>query len=81
MAQGPMPAKGAHRPFDWIGFSLISVTFFCLTYVLTQGSRWDWFEEPRILWLTVIVAAPVLVAIKIGFARYAKARIASAHEG
>ena len=48
------------RPFDWIGFSLISVTLFCFTYVFSQGSRWDWFEEPRILWLTVIGAATLL---------------------
>jgi MFS transporter, DHA2 family, multidrug resistance protein len=57
IADGPMPARAARRPFDWIGFSLISATLFCLTYVFSQGSRWDWFEEPRILWLTVIGAA------------------------
>jgi DHA2 family multidrug resistance protein len=28
--------------------------------VLSQGSRWDWFEEPRILWLTVIGTATLL---------------------
>ena len=60
IADGPTPAKTAHRPFDWIGFSLISVTLFCFTYVLSQGSRWDWFEEPHILWLTVIGAAALL---------------------
>ncbi len=60
IADGPMPARTAHRPFDWIGFSLISVTLFCFTYVFSQGSRWDWFEEARILWLTVIGAATLL---------------------
>ena len=60
IADGPMPAKPAHRPFDWIGFPLISVALFCLTYVLNQGSRWDWIEEPRILWMTVIGAAALL---------------------
>ncbi|MDK1478720.1 MFS transporter, partial [Sinorhizobium sp. 6-117] len=60
MADGPMPAGTARRPFDWIGFSLISVALFCLTYVFSQGSRWDWFEEPRILWLTVIGVAALL---------------------
>ncbi|WP_144340269.1 MFS transporter, partial [Sinorhizobium sp. BJ1] len=60
IADGPMPTKPAQRPFDWIGFSLICVTLFCFTYVLSQGSRWDWFEEPRILWLTVIGAATLL---------------------
>ena len=56
IADGPVPARTPHRPFDRIGFSLISVTLCCFTYVLSQGSRWDWFEEPRILWLTVIGA-------------------------
>ncbi|VVO33797.1 MFS transporter [Pseudomonas fluorescens] len=60
IAGGPIPAKARHRPFDWIGFSLISATLFCFTYVLSQGSRWDWFEEPRILWMTVIGAAALL---------------------
>ncbi|WPN56036.1 DHA2 family efflux MFS transporter permease subunit [Pseudomonas sp. P9_31] len=60
IADGPVPAKVRHRPFDWIGFSLISTSLFCFTYILSQGSRWDWFEEPRILWLTVIGAAALL---------------------
>lgn len=60
MPDGPMPERGAPRPFDWLGAMLLSLTFFCLTYVLTQGSRWDWFEEPRILWLTLIGTAALL---------------------
>jgi len=60
IADGPRPATTARRPFDWIGFSLISVALFCLTYVFSQGSRWNWFDEPRIVWLTVIGAAALL---------------------
>jgi DHA2 family multidrug resistance protein len=60
IADGPRPATTVRRPFDWVGFSLISVTLFSFTYVLSQGSRWDWFEEPRIIWLTVIGAAALL---------------------
>ncbi len=60
IADGQMPTKTGRRPFDWIGFSLISVALFCLTYVFSQGSRWDWFEEPRILWLSVIGAVALL---------------------
>lgn len=44
------------RAFDWAGLALISVTLFCLTYVFSQGSRWDWFEAPRIVWLTLVAA-------------------------
>ena len=60
IADGPRPVTTARPPFDRAGFLLISVTFFCLTYVLNQGSRWRWFEEPRIVWLTVIGAAALL---------------------
>jgi MFS transporter, DHA2 family, multidrug resistance protein len=60
IADVPRPVTMVRRPFDWIGFSLISITLFCFTYVFSQGSRWDWFEEPRILWLTVIGAATLL---------------------
>ena len=54
LADDPPSAKATQRPFDWIGLSLMSVALFCLTYVLSQGSRWDWFEETHIVWLTVI---------------------------
>jgi DHA2 family multidrug resistance protein len=60
MVDSPDPIRVTPRPFDWIGFSLISSTLLCFTYVLSQGSRWDWFEEPRILWLTVIGTATLL---------------------
>lgn len=53
MADGPIPDRTTRRPFDWIGFLFISATLFCFTYVLSQGSRWDWFEEPRIVWLAL----------------------------
>jgi DHA2 family multidrug resistance protein len=56
----PAPVKVARRPFDWIGFSLVATTLFCFTYVFSQGSRWDWFEESRILWLTVIGTGALL---------------------
>lgn len=57
IADGPWPSRTAHRAFDWIGFSLLAVALFCCTYVLSQGSRWDWFAESRIVWLTTIGAA------------------------
>jgi DHA2 family multidrug resistance protein len=60
LADCPTPVKVARRPFDWLGLSLVSVSLFCFTYVLSQGSRWDWFEEPRIMWLTSIGAAAML---------------------
>jgi len=40
--------------FDWVGLALFTTAAFCLTYVLNQGSRWDWLEEPFILHLTIV---------------------------
>ncbi|MCP3373010.1 MFS transporter [Bradyrhizobium cajani] len=60
IADGPKPVVQLRRPLDWIGLGLISVALFCFSYVLNQGSRWAWFEEPGILWLTVIGAAALL---------------------
>lgn len=58
-------AANAPRPCDWIGLCLISAALFCLTYVLIQGARWDWFEEPRIRWLTIIgVTASVMFLVQ-----------------
>lgn len=54
------PLETAPRPFDWIGFLLLSAAVFCFTWVFSQGSRWNWFEEPRILWLATIGAASLL---------------------
>jgi DHA2 family multidrug resistance protein len=60
IADGPRRITPVRHPFDWIGFVLISVTLFCFTYVFSQGNRWRWFEELRILWLTAIGAAALL---------------------
>src|SRR5258705_2154648 len=60
IADGPRLVTTVRRPFDWIGFSLIAVSFWCFTYVFSQGSRWNWFDESRILWLTAIGAATLL---------------------
>ena len=63
MADGPARDGTTQRPFDWIGFALVTVALFCLTYVLTQGTRWDWFEEPRIVWLSIVGAATLLAFV------------------
>ncbi|HEV8388421.1 MAG TPA: MFS transporter, partial [Dongiaceae bacterium] len=60
IADGPTSVRTIQRPFDWVGCSLISIALFCLTYVFSQGSRWDWFEEHHVLWLTVVGAATLL---------------------
>ncbi|MGV2103777.1 MFS transporter [Rhizobium sp. 21-4511-3d] len=59
-AETPIFPKPKSRPFDWMGFSLISVALFCASYVLSQGSRWDWLEEPFIFWLSAVGAMALL---------------------
>ncbi len=61
MVEDPAPATTRQRPVDWVGLSLISVALFCFSYVFSQGSRWDWFEEPRILWLSVAGVASMFL--------------------
>jgi len=53
LADFPPLATAARRRIDWPGLVLASVAAICLTYVFSQGNRWDWFEEARISWLTV----------------------------
>lgn len=60
LADRPPDIEIARRPFDGIGFTLASVAIFSFTYVFSQGSRWDWFEEPRIVWLALIGTATLL---------------------
>ncbi|WP_192356255.1 DHA2 family efflux MFS transporter permease subunit [Mesorhizobium mediterraneum] len=60
LADCPAPVKAGPRPFDWLGFSLLSTALFCFTYVFGQGSRWDWFEERHIVCLTVVGTATLL---------------------
>jgi DHA2 family multidrug resistance protein len=53
----------AAKRFDGPGFVLLSAALGCLTYVLSQGSRWDWFEEWKIVWLTIIAAAALFAFV------------------
>jgi DHA2 family multidrug resistance protein len=60
LTDDPMPHAVAPRPFDWPGVSLLATSLFCFSFVLSQGSRWNWFEEARILWSTMLGAAALL---------------------
>jgi len=72
IADSPRQFTSERFPLDWIGLSLLSITFFCFTYVFNQGSRWRWFEEPRIVWLTLIGTAAL--AAFLGQQAMSKAR-------
>lgn len=53
LASDPPPMRLRHCPIDGVGLSLAAVALFCFSYVLSQGSRWDWFEATHITWLTI----------------------------
>lgn len=57
------PFPSAHRPFDRLGLALLGTALFSATYVLSQGSRWDWFEANRIVWLSVAASACLVLFV------------------
>ena len=49
------------RRLDWMGLAPISGALFCLTYLLSRGNRWEWFEESRIVWLGLAAGAGIVL--------------------
>lgn len=66
MMAAPTPARPAPpRPLDGMSLLAFAAAMLCATYVLMQGSRWDWFEASRIGWLTAIaVIGLIILAIR-----------------
>ncbi len=52
---------------DWPGAALLGIAMGCLVFVLQEGSRYDWFEEPKIVHLSIggAIALVLLVAWEI----------------
>lgn len=42
---------------DWLGITLICIGLPALVYVLVEGSRWDWFDDTKIVRLSLIAVA------------------------
>jgi len=57
------PPSSERRAFDWLGFTLLSAVLFSATYLLSQGSRWDWFEAGRIRWLGLVVGVGLVMFV------------------
>lgn len=57
------PFPSTRRPFDRLGLTLLGTALFSATYVLSQGSRWDWFEASRIVWLSVATGACLVLFV------------------
>lgn len=56
----PSPER---RPLDWPGLALFGVAMFGTSWLLSQGSRWDWFETRGIVWLSLIAGASLLLFV------------------
>ncbi|MFT0869131.1 MFS transporter [Pseudomonas sp. CAM1A] len=61
MAGVPNVALPTAPRSDAVGMLLAFSSLGCLTYVLSQGSRWDWFAELHILGATAVGVAALLL--------------------
>lgn len=55
--------RGQEVSFDLIGSSLCAVAALSIAYVLSQGNRWDWLNEPTIAYLSLIGILAVVLLI------------------
>jgi DHA2 family multidrug resistance protein len=60
LADTPAGFDLVRRRFDWAGLALATTALTCLTYGLSQGSRWDWLEAPHVVAVTTIGAAALV---------------------
>lgn len=54
---------GERRALDAPGLIFLAVALASAAYVLSQGSRWDWFEASRIRWLSFAAGSSLLLFI------------------
>jgi DHA2 family multidrug resistance protein len=57
----PAADRTRARRIDWLGLVLVPVIAGCLVYVLRQGSRWEWFEEPKVVYAALVATTGFLV--------------------
>jgi DHA2 family multidrug resistance protein len=48
------PVEPHFVPFDWLGAALIAVTFLALQYLVNEGERRNWIEDPWVVLALVI---------------------------
>lgn len=64
LSDRPSFAGLAPRRLDLTGLLLFSVVMVCLTYVLHEGSRWDWFEDGHIVGTMTVAALATLLLVE-----------------
>ncbi len=50
----------SRRPFDWVGFHFFILAMAGLVYMLVEGSRWNWFDDHRIVFCGLIVIGALI---------------------
>lgn len=55
--------KFDHVPMDYIGFALLAVGLGSLQFVLEEGNRKDWFQEPYIVVMSVVSVVCLITLI------------------
>lgn len=55
--------RNEERPvsFHWIGATSYLLFVTALTYALSRGQRWNWFDEPRVMWASIIGGVALVV--------------------
>jgi DHA2 family multidrug resistance protein len=56
-------AAKQRKHMDWSGIALLSVGLACLQYVLEEGIRKDWFEDPLISVLAVVAVVSLMLFV------------------
>lgn len=51
-----VPAAQKTTRLDGIGLAFLVVAMVCVVFLLQQGNRWNWFDEPRIVRLSLLGA-------------------------
>ena len=51
------PATRKTTRLDGIGLTILAIAMICVVFLLQQGSRWNWFDAPRIVYVSLLGGA------------------------
>lgn len=56
-------ANAQRGPFDWMGACLLAAGMTAIVFVTQEGSRYNWFDEPEIVKVTVAAAVTMIALV------------------
>lgn len=56
-------ADAPKHPFDWVGACLLAAGMTAIVFVTQEGSRYNWFDEPEIVKVTIAAAIAMVAFI------------------